>query len=125
MAFRNTVLKVVGLVIVASLVSGCAVAEMRRKAEVAQRDLVGLSRDSLLECAGEPAHVESAGEREMFYYVAENPESSKHARASTCVASFTVRRGYVEHLHYETLAGRIVRERESCVSIVDPCLSIN
>jgi hypothetical protein len=125
MAFRKMVLSVFGLVIVASMVSGCAVAEMRRKAELAERDLIGLSRDALVDCAGEPAHVEQTGEREMLYYVAEDPEAENQTRASTCVASFTVRRGYVEHLHYETLAGRLVKERENCVPIIESCMSVN
>ena len=125
MAVHRFAYRVFAVVVVAVIVSGCAVSQMRRTAEVAQRDLIGLSRDSLLECAGAPAHVEQTGDRELIYYVAENPESTKHTRASTCVASFTLRRGYVENLHYETLAGRMVTERESCTPIVEPCMSVN
>jgi hypothetical protein len=125
MAYRRAVSLVVGFFVIASVASGCALAKQRRQVELAQRDLIGLSRDSLVACAGEPEHVEEVGDREIIYYVAENPESENHKRASTCVASFTLRRGYVEHLHYETLAGRLVAERESCMPIIETCMSVN
>jgi len=104
-------------------VGACALAQQRRKVELAQRDLIGMSRESLVECAGEPAYVEMLGDRETLRYVAENPESELHKRASTCIASFTLRRGFVEHLHYETLAGRMVKQRESCTPIIEECMS--
>ncbi len=118
---------IVSAVLIAAFVSvsfsACAVAQARRRVDIARLDLVGISRATLIDCAGNPDWAEERGERETVSYVIENPESEKHKRASTCVASFQLRRGYVEHLYYETLAGRMVDGREACLPIVDGCLS--
>jgi hypothetical protein len=105
-------------------VGGCATAVKRRKVDVARQDLVGLTRTTLLECAGEPDWSEMVGERETLAYMIGNSESDKHKRATTCIANFQLRRGIVEHLYFETLAGRLVEEREGCLPIVDECLSV-
>ena len=123
--YRNLVSVVLLASFVAGSVSGCALAMSRRSVELAQRDLIGIDRDTLIECAGEPAWAEQTGDREIISYISDNPESKIHKRASTCIARFALRRGVVEHLHYETLAGRLVPQRESCEPIIDDCMQVN
>lgn len=123
-SYRNVLTASFLAVFLCTSVGACALAFERRQVELAQRDLVGMSRDSLIECAGEPESVEVVGDRETLRYLSEHPETEIHKRASTCVASFTLRRGHVEHLHYETLAGRLVKQREACAPIIDDCMSV-
>lgn len=122
---RNLVSAVLVTGLVAVCVSGCAIAQQRHTVKLAERDLIGISRATLLDCAGVPARIVETGDRETISYIADNPESDSPKRAATCVANFTLRRGYVEHLHYETLAGRMVLEREACEPIVDDCMEMN
>jgi hypothetical protein len=105
--------------------SACAIAKERRLTALAQRDLPGITRTALINCAGEPAWSELKGDTERLTYVSEHPDVDQNKRTTTCVANFMLRHGYVEQLHYETLAGRMVPKREACAPIISDCMLVN
>ena len=111
-------------VFVCGSLSACAVAKERRLTALAQRDLPGITRTALIDCAGEPAWSELNGDLERLTYVSEHPDVEQNRRTTTCVANFLLRHGYVEQLHYETLAGRMVPKREACAPIISACMLV-
>jgi hypothetical protein len=106
---------------------GCVESKARQAhlAHQARRDLVGLSRVTVLDCAGEPREAHMEGAREYITYVGEKPTiETNQTDSSICVATFVLRHDVVERLEYSTLAGRLVRQIENCYGIVDDCLTL-
>jgi hypothetical protein len=106
---------------------GCAENRARQAhlAHLARRDLVGLARGSVVECAGSPQKAQMEGMREFMTYVGEKPTDDVNATDSAvCVATFVLRNDVVERLEYSTMSGRLVRQIENCYGIVDDCLTL-
>jgi hypothetical protein len=116
--------------VLALAAGGCAESRARQAhlAHQARRDLVGLSRGSVVQCAGEPREAHTEGAREYMTYVGEKPPAASdpvnQTDSSICVATFVFRHDTVERLEYSTLAGRLVRQIENCYDIVDDCLTL-
>jgi hypothetical protein len=104
-------------VMIAVVVVGCGTAKRERVAHEARRDLVGLSRNALIECAGEPDLREMVGDREMLSYISD-PEIDPR---TTCVGTFVLRRDVVERLDFTSPAGRLPSKWERCAPIVENC----
>lgn len=103
--------------------SGC-LATTRRQAWVARTDLVSLSRDALLACAGPPDSSESSGSREYLHYVGGPAKGEgKSSDKSVCVATFVLRYGSVDRVDYTTPGGRIATAPEHCLERLRPCLA--
>ena len=106
---------------------GCAESKARQAhlAHLARRDLVGLARGSVVECAGPPQKAEMEGMREFMTYVGEKPTVDVNGTdSSICVATFVLRNDVVERLEYSTMSGRLVRQIENCYGIVEDCLTL-
>lgn len=104
--------------------SGC-LATTRRQAWVARTDLVSLSRDALLACAGPPDSLESGGSREYFRYVgAPAGGETRSSDKSICVATVVLRHGSVDRVDYTTPGGRIATAPELCLERLRPCLTV-
>ena len=114
--------------VLALAAGGCAESRARQAhlAHQARRDLVGLSRGAVVQCAGEPRDAHMEGTREYVTYVGEKPalDPMNQTDSSICVATFVLRNDVVERLEYSTLAGRLVRQIENCYGIVDDCLTL-
>jgi len=115
--------------VLALAAGGCAESRARQAqlAHQARRDLVGLSRGTVVECAGQPREAHMEGAREFMTYVGEKPTTADPASqtdSAICVATFVFRHDQVERLEYSTMAGRLVRQIENCYDIVDDCLTL-
>lgn len=104
----------------ASCTPGQAV--LSRKAHTARENLVGISRDDVLRCAGEPVQATKQGRWEYLSYVSSQPTpTSRHTR---CVTTFRLQGGYVESVDYESPNGNLIGQSISeCLEIVGPCLA--
>jgi hypothetical protein len=106
---------------------GCAENRARQAhlAHQARRDLVGLARGTVVDCAGSPKKAQMEGMREFMTYVGEKPMEDETATDSAiCVATFVLRNDVVERLEYSTTSGRLVRQIENCYGIVEDCLTL-
>jgi len=115
-AKAKTVLLAV-LVLVAAVCAGCEAAERARFAQNARGDLLGLTRDDLIACAGEPFRVTRIGDREMMTYIADQVEDASKG----CVGTFVLRRNLVERLDFTSPAGRLPKSWSVCADIVADC----
>jgi len=84
----------------------------------ARQDLVGLSRHSLVKCAGVPVHESAVGQRQLLTYVSDDLEHP----VKTCVGTFVLRRNRVERLDFTTPAGRLPKQWGTCAVIVRDCM---
>jgi len=114
---RGKAASVAVLLIAALALSGCEAAERARHAQNARGDLLGLTRDGLLACAGEPYRVTRMGDREMMTYIVEDTEDA----TKDCVGTFVLRRNLVERLDFTSPAGRIPKSWAVCADIVADC----
>ncbi|MEE8312668.1 MAG: hypothetical protein V3R77_10430 [Candidatus Binatia bacterium] len=98
--------------------TGCSeTALSARMARHARDDLLGLSRDGLIACAGRPVKQERIGDREFLTYVSDDglpPES--------CVATFVLRRELVDRLDYSAPSGMLPKAPGACGIIVASCM---
>jgi hypothetical protein len=97
-------------------------AMLGRQAHNAREDLVGMSRDELLHCAGQPVGDQQQGSWEYLSYISSPPPpTSDHSR---CVTTFRLRGGYVESVNYETPNGRLIGQSiAQCLETVGPCVA--
>ena len=113
-----------GLAAFAIATSGCTPGQalLSRKAHTARENLVGISRDEVIRCAGSPMQATQRGRWEYLSYLsAPPPPSSDHTR---CVTTFRLQGGYVESIDYETPNGNLIGQSISeCLDTVGPCLN--
>lgn len=94
-------------------------AVMSRKAHMAREELVGMTRDEVLRCAGDPARAQQQGSREYFSYISGEP-AIKHTR---CIVTVRLQRGYVESVDYENPNGNLIGQSiPECLDVLDTCL---
>ncbi len=98
-------------------------ASTRRQAWVARTDLVSLSREALLDCAGPPDSTELDGAREYLHYVGRPAEGEgKASDKSICVATFVLRYGSIDRVDYTTPGGRLSTVPELCFNRIRGCV---
>lgn len=108
----------VSAVVLVAPLSGCSESALRaRMARDARDDLLGLSRQGLIACAGAPARQERIGDREFLTYV-----SDPELEPDTCVATFVLRRQLVDRLDYTSPSGMLPRQPERCGYIIAGCM---
>jgi hypothetical protein len=113
---------VVGFLLVATLAS-CTPGQamLSRRAHTAREDLVGLTQDEVLACAGRPLRAQHSGSWEYWSYSSGPPQiGSNH---TTCITTFTFQRGYVSSVDYENKNGGLIGQSiPECLNTVGPCL---
>lgn len=115
------------------VVTACASQSMRDSdaAFIAQAELVGLSREQVIACAGKPDSSETKGDTERLTYSASSGETSltvggrgtllENAPRS-CKVVFGLRRGYVDGVEYVgSRTGGMLTPGEECLPIVRKC----
>jgi hypothetical protein len=120
------------LVVVALAVSGCAV-ERSNHADRARTDLIGLSKAELFRCAGLPDDTQKVGDEEFLTYRNDLLTSGgvtipiigggiNFFDSKYCHATFVVRNGRAEALHFAGNASSPMAELDQCGYIVDTCI---
>ncbi len=120
------------LVGVALAVSGCAV-ERSNHADRARTDLVGISKAELFRCAGLPDDTTKVGDEEFITYRNDLLTSGgvtipiigggiNFFDSKYCHATFVMRNGRAEALHYAGNASSPMAELDQCGYIIDTCI---
>jgi hypothetical protein len=128
MASRHSV----GILIAALAVAGCSV-QRSNHAERAQSDLVGLSKAELFRCAGLPDKQEKVGNDEFLTYNNDLLTSGgltipiigggvNFFDSKYCHATFVLRNGRAQALHYAGNASSPLAQLDQCGYIVDTCI---
>jgi len=108
----------VSAAVIVMVLAGCSeTASRARMARHARDDLLGLTRNGLIGCAGDPVKQERIGDREFLTYVSDGglpPDS--------CVATFVLRRELVDRLDYSSPSGMLPKEPSACGVIVASCM---
>lgn len=122
-----------------TLIGGCAARERQVDAELAQTQLIGLSRSELLACAGKPMTQTGSDTAEYFIYVrheggnglAPEPVGSASSAApisSTsvplrCAATVKLEQGRVSSISYQGhTGGTIFNRQQVCGYIFERCV---
>lgn len=122
-----------GLVLsVVIALSGCAL-HRARVARTAERQLIGLPEEELLQCAGAPAQEKRTGSLSFLTYhgggdaVAFAQGQSQSGTATIqhryCDATFTLRNGRVTDLQYRGRTGGLLTRDEQCAFVVEDCVA--
>ncbi|MBV8169403.1 MAG: hypothetical protein JO021_21590 [Alphaproteobacteria bacterium] len=125
--------RAVGTLVVAALaVSGCAV-ERSNHADRARTDLVGISKAELFSCAGLPDDTQKVGDDEFVTYRNDLLTSGgitmpiigggvNFFDSKYCHATFVIRNGRAQALHYAGNASSLGAELDQCGYIIDTCI---
>lgn len=134
------ILRITGLILAATLLIGCAASRRQETAEMARTQLVGMSRENLLACAGRPATRTQAEDLEYFVYVRREAGIDTATRepvgatgglgappTSTlslqCEATVKLEQGKVSSISYRGQSGGVVMNRqEVCGYIFERCV---
>ncbi len=123
----------VGTLVAAALaVSSCAV-ERSNHADRARSDLVGISKAELFRCAGLPDDTQKVGDDEFLTYRNDLLTSGgitmpiigggvNFFDSKYCHATFVIRNGRAQALHYAGNASSPMAELDQCGYIVDTCI---
>ena len=120
------------LVAAALAVSGCAV-ERSNHADRARSDLIGISKAELFRCAGLPDDTQKVGDDEFLTYRNDLLTSGgitmpiigggvNFFDSKYCHATFVIRNGRAQALHYAGNASSPMAELDQCGYIVDTCI---
>ncbi|MCW5751926.1 MAG: hypothetical protein KIT81_12330 [Alphaproteobacteria bacterium] len=122
------------------LVASCAARERQRTAELAQTQLIGMSREELLSCAGRPASRASGERVEYFVFVRRegggDPLGSEPVGATggfsappsagtplRCEATVKLEQGRVATISYRGQSGGVLLNRQQvCGYIFERCV---
>lgn len=122
------------------MLAGCGSFERAELAERAKSELVGLSKEEILNCMGAPSERASAGDTEVWDY-----ESGVETFATTtgsatatnrrffgsqvtaihrlyCEVSVVIEQGRVTRINYRGNTGGLFSEGEQCSYVVENCL---
>lgn len=122
---------------VAPALAACASGDTRL-AERGRTELIGLPRDRLLACAGQPVDSGSEGDAELLVFYAESqrwvaidrpvsgsplrPAENGYAYRRNCEATFLLRQGRVAEVRLLGRGGGGRADIGACAPIVDRCL---
>ncbi len=104
--------------VVALLVASCSTIQRAELAERARTELLGLSKDNLLACAGVPDKHLATRDREYLTYVVERDDVS----GRFCAATFVLKDSRVEAVAYRGQTGGLLTAGEQCGYVVQNCL---
>jgi hypothetical protein len=129
-----------GLLLAAGLLpvlAGCTGMEQSKFARQAKTELVGMSREEVLDCAGPPERVIKSGKRELLVYFAgdESPAARNLAptgldapgifhggHEANCEVTFVLEEGRVSELRYQGQTGGIFTRNSRCAAILRYCM---
>ena len=116
------------LIVALALIHAVAACSSFGRADLANRaqtELVGLSTEQLLACAGAPDRRAMSGETEVLTYgVRTQTQASKDHPGSTrfCEATFVIRDGRVSKVSYRGKTGGWLTSGEQCGYVVQNCV---
>ena len=102
------------------LLSGCVF----QRAEMAYRaksELIGMSKEDLLMCAGVPVKQEKVDNLEFLTYSGGGGDVGKILQYS-CEATFILKDGIIKKINYRGRTGGPLTKDEQCASIIENCL---
>jgi len=118
--------------------AACSGAALQKSADRAQTEMVGLSREDLLRCAGRPSRRSTDGDTEFWTYVRQSGGDSYSQieqggpqqfprtpsnYALSCEATFRFEQGKVAGVSYRGASGgAIINRQQVCGQIVEYCL---
>lgn len=106
-------------------------------AQEARTQMVGMSRDALVACAGPPDRMVSDDNQELFIYETGTPDYDAMVGRDPgpvqqvtgtgspryCEATIMLRDGRVRSVSYRGDTGGLMTQGEACASIVEGCVS--
>jgi len=107
------------LLLIAFLLSGCVFHRVEM-ASRAKSELIGMSKEDLLMCAGVPIKQEKIDELEFLTYSGSGGDLGKILYS--CEATFVLKDGIVKKINYQGDTGGPLTKDEQCAFIVENCL---
>lgn len=108
------------LLLIAVLLSGC-VFQRAEMASRAKSELIGMSKEDLLMCAGVPVKQEKIDDLEFLTYSGGGGDVGKILDYS-CEATFILKDGIVKKINYQGRTGGPLTKDEQCAFIIENCL---
>ena len=108
------------LLLIVLLLSGCVF----HRAEMASRatsELIGMSKEDLLICAGIPVKQERIDDLEFLTYSGGGGDVGKILDYS-CEATFILKDGIIKKINYHGRTGGPLTKDEQCTFIIENCL---
>lgn len=108
------------------IVASCAALDRAKLAERARSELVGVTKDHLLACAGAPDKHLTSGNSEYLTYSARTEQRTVDGTGGGsrfCEATFILKNGFVEAITYRGKTGGLATKGEQCGYIVQNCLN--
>jgi hypothetical protein len=129
----------VSVVLVIAL-TGCSI-QRAQEASVAQKTMVGMSKENLLACMGAPANTATAGETEVWSYNSGNGRTDTLGSATAfggygsatafgtattssryCKVDIVMSKGLVSRINYSGPTGGLLTKGEQCAFAVENCV---
>lgn len=128
------------LTILASLLSGCANLKASETAAKAKTKLIGMPKESILQCMGVARNIQSAGNTEVWeYYTAGTPHTTVNFYNNTngnnqygygtatttqrnCKIDIIFINGTVSNINYSGNTGGILTKNYQCAEAVRNCI---
>ena len=107
------------------IVAGCAALDRAKLAERARTELVGVTKEHLLACAGAPDKRLASTDKEYLTYVIQTERGTVEGTGGGsrfCEATFVVKDNRVEAVTYRGKTGGLLTKGEQCGYIVQNCL---
>jgi hypothetical protein len=108
------------LLLIAFLLSGC-VFQRAEMANRAKSELLGMSKEDLLICAGVPLKQERIDDLEFLTYSGSGGDVGKILDYS-CEATFILKDGIIKKITYHGPTGGPLTKNEQCAFIIENCL---
>jgi hypothetical protein len=105
------------------VLSGCAI-ERSIVAQQAQGDMVGMSKEQILECMGPPMNKAAEGATEAWSYSTNPTINLDRGSGATryCNVTILMTAGNVSAVRYQGPTGGLITQGEQCAYAVDACL---
>jgi hypothetical protein len=111
--------KLLLIVLISFLLSGCVF----HRAEMASRaksELIGMSKEDLLICAGVPVKQEKIDNLEFLTYSGSGGDLG--GILYSCEATFILKDGIIKKINYQGYTGGPLTKDEQCAFIIENCL---
>lgn len=113
------------------ILSGCTAIQKAEQATRAKSEMIGMSRDQVLDCAGVPARTARAGDSEYLAY-STNPETNVWSNnqgnifsdTRDCTVTVKLTGGYVSEVTYRgNKTGGLLTKDSHCATVVGSCIA--
>lgn len=109
------------LLLIVLLLSACAF-QRTDMAYRAKSELIGMSREDLVMCAGVPIKQEKIDDVEFLTYSGGGENDVARILDYYCEATFTLKDGIVKKITYHGRTGGLLTKDEQCAFIIENCL---